>query len=186
MLESFRLVIIMLARHCCMCGISLPRGCKRRFQGVEDSVAFVARRCKATPFLFTHLSGSRAGARREEGVCIPCVNWKRRVQTEGLKRTRRPMLQLDQLICFLLRPGEHQEPDHRCMERLVRAARDPTNPYRCVFPLPVRAILDAASDDSTHACILAWWEYNGRSEFFASSQEARRVRMAIKARGLSA
>ena len=170
-----------------MCGISLPKGSKRRFQGVEDRAAFLTRRCKPTPFLYALLAtGDNAGAApAEEGVCIPCVNWKRRVQTGGLKRMHRPMLQLDQLICFLLRPGEHQEPDHRCMERLVRAARDPLNPYRGVFPAPVRAILDAAADDSTHACILSWWEYNGRSEFLASSQEARRVRMAVKARGLS-
>ncbi len=28
---------------------------------------------------------------------------------------------------------------------------------------------------------MAWWEYNGRTELFASSHEARRVRCAIKA-----
>ncbi len=28
---------------------------------------------------------------------------------------------------------------------------------------------------------MAWWEYNGRTEFFASPFEARRVRCAIKA-----
>ena len=168
--------------HCCMCGITLPRGAKRRFQSVEDSTTFLRARCKPTPFLYALLSAR--GNALEEGVCIPCVNWKRRVETCGLKRMRQPMLQLDQLICFLLRPGFLPEPDHRCMERLVRAARDPSNPYRSVFPAPVRAILDAAADESTHACVLAWWDYNGRSEFFASSQEARRVRMAIKACGL--
>ena len=30
-------------------------------------------------------------------------------------------------------------------------------------------------------CVAAWWEYNGRTEFFATAQEARRVRCALKA-----
>lgn len=91
------------------------------------------------------------------------------------------MLQLDQMILFLMQPGRHQEPDMRCMERLVKAVRQPCNPYRALFPAPVRWIVSRIKGDTYRDCVVAWWEYNGRTEFFASAQEARRVRCALKA-----
>jgi hypothetical protein len=167
--------------HCCLCGISLVPGMKRRFQKAEELSAFIRARCKPSPFLYQRLL---LGPSEHEDpvvtICIPCVNWKRRVETCGLRRTRQPMLQLDQLICFLMRPGPFTEPDHRCMERLVVAGRDEANPYRGIFPAPVRSILDAVRDNTFRACVASWWTYNDRTEFFASGQEARRVRNALK------
>ena len=93
---------------------------------------------------------------------------------------RQPVLQLDQLILFLLQPGFHQEPDHRCMERLITAARQADNPYRVVFPVQALTILDNARGNTLHACVVSWWVYNGRTEFFASGYEARMVRCALK------
>ena len=70
------------------------------------------------------------------------------------------------------------------MERLVRAIRQPDNPYSAtVFPTPVRWIASRIAGDSFRDCVMAWWEYNGRTEFFASAQEGRRVRCALKAAG---
>lgn len=180
--------------HCCLCGITL-RGLKRRFQRPRDLAEFVSKHCKPTPFLYPFLCGasllhegeasmSKASPKRKGslwGVCIPCVNWKRRVETFGLKRVKQPMLQLDQLICFLMQPGQHMEPDFRCMERLVQAARQQQNPFKGVFPCPVQSILDIVKKDTFQACVIAWWEYNGRTEFFSSGHEARRVRCAVKA-----
>ena len=172
------------ADHFCgLCGIHLAAGLKRRFQAPADIQAFVARRCKDSPFLYAHVVNHKAhhSAAKRQGLCIPCVNWKRRVGSgAGLKRTRRPMLQFDQLVLYLLQPGKHQEPDHRCMERLVRAIRQATNPLACVLPTPVRTIVALIRGDTYFDCVMAWWEYNGRTEFFASAQEARRVRCAIK------
>ena len=51
---------------------------------------------------------------------------------------------------------------------------------RC-FPLPVQTIIDMTQGNTYKACVMAWWEYNGRTEFFASTAEARRVRCALKA-----
>ena len=164
---------------CCLCGTRLAQGVKRRYQRAAECAAFVRKQCKPSPFLYSLLA-TQAGA-DATGVCIPCVNWKRRVETCGLRRTRQPMLQLDQLICFLLRPGQHMEPDRRCMGRLVLAARDPSNPYSCVFPGPVKHILERVVANTFVACVVAWWDFNGRTEFFASGQEARRVRGAVKA-----
>lgn len=172
-----------LADHSCgLCGIHLAAGLKRRFQCPAEIQAFVVRRCKATPFLYAHLMRQEGHAVKRQALCIPCVNWKRRVDSRaGLKRTRRPMLQLDQLIVYLLQPGKHQEPDHRCMERLVRAVRQGNaNPFACVLPTPVRTIASSIAGDTYLDCVMAWWEYNGKTEFFASAQEARRVRCAMK------
>ena len=182
-------------QHCCLCGIKLF-GLKRRFQSPANTAAFVAKHCKPTPFIYPLLSSESGGGdssvsksgqqsckRRSmlRGVCIPCVNWKRRVETCGLKRSKHPMLQLDQLICFLMQPGYHVEPDHRCMERLVMAAQQPDNPFRSFFPVAVQTILDAAKAPTSQACVYAWWEYNGCTEFMASGPEARRVRCVVKA-----
>ena len=138
-------------------------------------------RCKPSPFLYSLLQERLPCKTKKQALCIPCVNWKRRVQQGRLKRTTVPMLQLDQMILFLLQPGKHHEPDLRCMERLVSAVRQEDNPYRAIFPLPVQTITRAIQGDTYLHCVAAWWEYNGRSNFFASAQEARRVRCALKA-----
>lgn len=85
------------------------------------------------------------------------------------------------MILFLMQPGKHPEPDLRCMERLVSAVRQESNPYKAIFPLPVQAMVRTIKDNTYLHCVAAWWEYNHRSVFFASTQEARRVRCALKA-----
>lgn len=166
---------------CTLCGISLVGG-KRRLFGPKEGHRFISEQCKPTPFLYTYLLDLLARTKDRQALCIPCVNWKRRADHGGLKRTCIPMLQLDQMILFLMQPGKHQEPDMRCMERLVRAVRQPGNPYsRLIFPLPVQRIVRLIRGETYLHCVAAWWEYNGRTEFFASTQEAKRVRCAVKA-----
>jgi hypothetical protein len=116
-------------QHCALCGILLL-GKKRRLFCPTEGVKFIRRQCKPTPFLHAFLEATLPSQPAKLGLCIPCVNWKRRAERGTLKRTARPMLQLDQMILFLMQPGKHQEPDHRCMERLVEAVRQPCNPYR--------------------------------------------------------
>ncbi len=166
--------------HCSFCGINLL-GKKRRLFCPREGLKFVSTRCKQSPFLHSLLLQRLPDLTAKQALCIPCVNWKRRAQHGKLKRTSSPMLQLDQMILFLLQPGKHQEPDLRCMERLIVAVRQPGNPYRAIFPLPVQAITLAIRGDTYLDCVAAWWEYNGRTHFFASTQEARRVRCALKA-----
>lgn len=173
--------------HCCLCGTPSKPGTKRRMQDRQELVNFVTRRCWPTPFLFQALSQCLQDARDEESreerlvVCIPCVNWKRRVAevTLSKRRNRLPMLQLDQIIYYLLRPGVHPEPDRRCMGRLLAGARQADNPFRHLFPLPVQTILSALKRDTYTACIEAWWDYNGRTEFLASGGEAKRIRSLL-------
>jgi hypothetical protein len=167
-------------RSCVLCGIDLA-GLKRRLFCPVEGGRFITDRCKPSPFLHAFLARGELDCDRKHYLCIPCVNWKRRVVQGSLRRACKPMLQLDRMILFLMQPGRHQEPDMRCMQRLVRAVRQPTNPYLPLFPSPARWIASSISGDTYQHCVLAWWEFNGRTEFFASPQEARRVRCALKA-----
>lgn len=118
------------ARHCVFCGICL-QGMKRRLFCPLEGRRFLDERCKPTPFLHAYLSDTLGRVQgKRQVLCIPCVNWKRRAEQGALKRTPSPMLQLDQMILFLMQPGKHAEPDLRCMERLVVAVRQIGNPYR--------------------------------------------------------
>ena len=171
----------MACSHCSFCGINLSNGLKRRLYSPVPGRKFILQRCKATPFLYPLLTAGAIDPDRKQHLCIPCVNWKRRAEHGRLKRTRLPMLQLDQMILFLLQPGRFQEPDHRCMERLVVAVRQPDNMFRSIFPAPVQRITRDIAGDTYQHCVAAWWLYNGRTEFFFSPQEAKRVRSAVKA-----
>lgn len=166
-------------QHCSFCGITLV-GRKRRLFCPREGLRFVSEQCKPTPFLYSFLTNKLPCLSEKQPLCIPCVNWKRRAEHGKLKRTSMPMLQLDQMVLFLMQPGKHQEPDMRCMERLVVAVRQQSNPYRPILPLPVQTITLAIKGDTYLHCVAAWWEYNNRTAFFASTQEARRVRCALK------
>jgi hypothetical protein len=163
---------------CGLCGIRLV-GPRRRYCSSKDLRRFAQGMCKETEFLFRALELSYPDEGRYS-VCIPCVNWKRRVELGSLRRRKKPYLQMDSLVLYLLHPGLVPEPDHRCMERLICAGRQKDNPYRAVFPLPILSILDRTTGNTYLHAIAAWWEYNGRTMFFQSAQVARRVRCAIK------
>jgi hypothetical protein len=168
--------------HCCLCGMRFVGRMKRRIQTRGEIAALVTSRCWPTPFLFKTLSCplTNAQAAVKQAVCIPCVNWKRRIaQVRNVRRKRIQMLQLDQLICYLMRPGVYQEPDRRCIARLLAAARQPDNPFRFVFPVPVQTMLSTISSNTIAACLQAWWDYNGNTEFFSSGKEAKRIRSLL-------
>ena len=66
---------------------------------------------KPTPFVQAWLAGRDRGELEDrEALCVPCVNWRRRVTNGSLKKNRRPYLQLDQLILYLLHPGRPRLP----------------------------------------------------------------------------
>ncbi len=160
-----------------LCGIRLC-GLKRRFQPREEVRKFVADRCRPTPFAHLHLINGQTAGRG--GLCIPCVNWKRRASGTGLRRCARPLLQIDQIILYMLDPGSVPEPDQRCMDRLFRALRLPDNPLRASYPLPVQTMLGTIQGNTYLHAVAAWWEYNERTEFFQSAGQAKRVRLALK------
>jgi len=165
---------------CALCGIDVCQGKKRVFCP-RDGAKFVQRFCQPTPYLYARLVEGRGDGEERQYVCIPCINWKRRIVQGSIRRRGKLMLQLDRMIMFLMEPGRCQEPDMRCMGRLVQAVRQASNPYLGLFPGPARWIAGHTTGDTYMDCVVAWWEYNGRTEFFSCSGEARRVRCAVKA-----
>ena len=169
---------------CSFCGGNLT-GMQRRLFNHAKFRKFVVEKCKEAPFVYPVLarelppSPARASPCKQY-LCIPCVNWRRRAESGRLRRHKQPMLQLDQMLLFLLQPGRFSEPDHRCMERLVTAVRQPENMYRYCFPSPIIWIVDHIEGNTYQHCVAAWWRYNHKTMFFASPQEAKRVRCAVK------
>jgi len=93
---------------------------------------------------------------------------------------RYPLLQIDQLILFLMDPGRYKEPDNRCMVRLMEAIRQEDNPFVSGFPTPVKSIIKNIKDNTYHHAVLAWWNYNGQTPFFSHARQVRKVRYVIK------
>lgn len=158
---------------------------KRRMVGQREFVSFLRNKCKPTPFAFSVLTNNNQGLSSSAtlSVCIPCVNWKRRILACPIQRRDLPMLQIDQLVYYLIRPGFFMEPDRRCIGRLLAGVRQQGNPFLSIFPLPVLSILSKITENTYDACVSAWWDYNGRTEFFGSGAEAKRVRLLLNRMG---
>jgi len=48
------------------------------------------------------------------------------------------------------------------------------------LPLQAESILKNMEGEDLHSAVVAWWNYNGRTEFFSSGNTARLVRGVIK------
>ncbi len=92
---------------------------------------------------------------------------------------------------FMLEPGRTVVPDQRCALRLVRALLAEIDaPGTCagalqLMPVPVQAMVsklprNISGDTLLPQLVKAWWEFNGRSVFFAHNLTAKLVRKMIK------
>lgn len=173
---------------CIFCGVKLAEKSQNRRRALTSIRHFVQTRCQPTPYAFERLAGMEEAGRAL--VCIPCVNWQRRCAGRQGKRVH---LLLDQLILFLLEPGKTPMPDQRCALRLIKSLRAGGDDWvvhtlRQQTPVPVLAIVDGLREEDLRAGILpdalvrAWWDYNGRTVFFAHHQTAKLVRRAVKGR----
>jgi hypothetical protein len=186
---------------CIFCGGRIPTfagGYKQRRHSLTSLGQFVAQRCRATPYAYQFFSGVRGEQRVL--LCISCVNWQRRCAYQGRKPAtkgkagQRPLLFIDQFVLFMLQPGTIIFPDQRCVLRLLNALRREDGDWVSkllmgLLPVPVQAMvlsLDMASlsplpeANVLHSMVRAWWEYNGRTVFFAHHLTAKLVRRVIK------
>lgn len=163
----------------------------KRKRSLTSLSQFVSARCQPTPHAFPYFSAVRG----EEKVllCISCVNWQRRACGGGRKRqTKKPMLLIDQVAVFMLQPGIILFPDQRCVLRLLAAMREPGDDWvpKLLFglmPVPVQTMIGmmpsppCGVDESVHSVIVrVWWEYNGRTVFFAHHLTAKLIRKSLK------
>lgn len=107
------------------------------------------------------------------------------------------MLLMDHFVAFMLEPGKTIVPDQRCTLRLVKAllaALDGSKSPEAgleeprgwtLMPVQVQAMVARLPRNITSETLLpqlvkAWWEFNGKTVFFAHNLTAKLVRKMIK------
>lgn len=172
----FRFISSERMDHCVLCGIDLSHD-KKRFVGSSEVERFLLHHCQNRHVLFDSVL-MRTKAFKRSGLCVPCVNWKRRIENMTRRRRVRPLLQIEQLALHILRPGSISQPDKRCMMRLFKSIRSDSFPYP--LPVPVKTIVNNMKEGTHQDALRCWWDYNGRTRFFENSAQARRIRWFIK------
>ena len=162
----------------------------KRKRSLRSLAQFVSTRCRPTPYGYQHFSAVRGEARVL--LCISCVNWQRRSADVERKKKAKPLLLLDQVALFMLEPGTVTFPDQRCVLRLLTRLRDPGDDWvprllLGLLPVPVQAMINmlpsppCRADESVQKLVVrVWWEYNGRTVFFAHHLTAKLVRKMIR------
>ena len=97
---------------------------------------------------------------------------------------------MDHFVAFMLEPGKTIVPDQRCTLRLVKALLAGLGGSRearglALMPVQVQAMVARLPRDITSETLLpqlvkAWWEFNGKTVFFAHNLTAKLVRKMIK------
>jgi hypothetical protein len=178
---------------CLFCGTVLQASdTKKRCKTQASIREFVTEHCRPTPFMYQVFANLKGDQRVP--LCIACVNWQRRCSKGQRKRCngRKPMLLMDHFVMFMLEPGKTIVPDQRCGLRLVKAllagldsgSESPANPLT-MMPVQVQTMVASLPRDISGETLLthlvrAWWEFNGRSVFFAHNLTAKLVRKMIK------
>jgi hypothetical protein len=158
---------------------------------------FVKEYCRPTAFIYPVFAELRGDQRVP--LCIACVNWQRRCSKGQRKRCngKKPMLLMDHFVAFMLEPGKTIVPDQRCTLRLVKAllaALDGSKSPEAgleeprgwtLMPVQVQAMVARLPRNITSETLLpqlvkAWWEFNGKTVFFAHHLTAKLVRKMIK------
>ena len=186
---------------CIFCGglIQLLSGSKyrsiynKRKRSMKSLGQFVIARCQPTPYGYQYFSTAMS----EERVllCISCVNWQRRSSGAGRRKTgiaRKPMLLMDQVALFMLEPGTTPFPDQRCVLRLVMSLKNVGGNFTDwvpklllgLMPVQVQTMIGMLPSHPTenvlNSIMRVWWDYNGRTVYFAHHLTAKLVRKMLK------
>jgi hypothetical protein len=176
---------------CAFCGTPLAATDKRkRCRPLSKLGEFVTKNCRPTEVIYPHFARLKGDDRLP--LCIPCVNWQRRCGIGQRKRCggEKPYLLADHFVIFMLEPGRITIPDQRCVLRLLSALATQAcaRPLLALMPLPVQVMVGMIGDKSRQLTTLTlidelvrvWWDYNGRTVFFAHNLTAKLVRRMIK------
>jgi hypothetical protein len=99
-------------------------------------------------------------------VCKACYQ-----QLWRMKRGKVQMLPLDAVILQTMIPGLPRRQDTRTKQRIHAALRNSGNVYSQTFEA-LDTLLQRPMEDQ----LSSWWEYNLKTEFFASKHTARLLR----------
>lgn len=179
---------------CILCGYHTTQGSMFSLDSIHD---FVKKYVEPTPFHYQHVLKLPASSSPYRN-CVHCINWKRRViqysyqyHVTQNKRTMVPAYTpLDHMIMYTMEPGVTQEPDHRCIKRLLAICLHPQNPFRHIIPYPSMKIMEKCGDYSgeelPEKIVLFWHAFNEKTPFFRSRMTAKMVRRANRQNNLYA
>lgn len=90
----------------------------------------------------------------------------------------------DHMLFFVIDPGNVQEPDHRCLARLVATLLSKENLFYDLVPFPAHTILQSARDirgeKIPEVITLAWWKMNNFTTFVHNKKTAKIIRRALR------
>jgi hypothetical protein len=109
---------------------------------------------------------------------------KRKHSLSFAVKFEKPLLQIDQMILFVIYPGKFMLPDRRCLARLVESMQDTTNIIlQQIMPTNVQYIFEHMKKGSTslvHDIMHSWWLYNNQPHFLMHPSTAKLVRNMLK------
>lgn len=183
---------------CPMCGLPLLDSVERRYQPFASVVSLVRQHCTPTPFVHGALlrRAPCAGAPRIP-FCIPCINWIRRLRRHarrgngpaprsGSNGRKDRLIPVDELLAFLVHPGQRGAPDLRSLPRLLQTLLQApdgggrfVNQYLQLAPAYTRRLaplfegVPSPCGESVMASIVTeWWAANGRPQAFTNKVRA--------------
>jgi hypothetical protein len=146
--------------HCLLCGDAHPTNTQHPSSRVKALIA--ARACPG-PIAYPAAMSWEA---ESMNMCKACYQ-----QLWRMKRGKVQMLPLDTVILQMMMPGLPRRQDTRTKMRIHAALRSNGNVYSQTLE-----VLDTLLQRPREEQLDAWWEYNLRTEFFASKHTARLLR----------
>lgn len=133
----------------------------------------------------------------EVTLCKNCSLFLKRTAIAAKKKKFRicNILPMDQNICFILEPGSVPRPDIRNLRRMFHIAEyaKQNNTENFYFSLPfVKDMVEhmlinyANGQNEMDSIAQAWWQLNGKCDFFSNKDTARFIRNYIKRTHLQA
>jgi hypothetical protein len=194
----------MCAEICVLCGHVLFHGVGRRYKKHEVMKELITRKCVATPYVYSCITKHASGDGKHT-VCIACVNWTRRLSLRN--NLEKVLIPMDNLILFVMKPGQYVEPDKRTLVRLLHSlcrgsvsdgVAPMLNHYNCFEDGTMRSVkkilrdkyfvgdsdkddgVDYSKDAIVDLIIREWWIYNGMSDCLEDKATGRYVRRMIR------
>lgn len=166
-------------QHCIFCGLSGLTNPNKNVSITSHTVhAFLKKYVQPSSFHYQALMNIPVNTSCR--MCLHCISWKR--NTQSGRKKQQPYTPLDHMLHHAMEPGVTQEPDHRCLKRLLIAVSDPNNRFKDIIPFPVHRIIQQATsvsgEEIPEKLVLDWWEANGKTTFFRNNVTSKMVRRA--------
>jgi hypothetical protein len=192
-----------------LCGHVLSCDTARRYKKHDVLKQLVIRKCIPTAYVYSCVVNYRGAGKHT--VCIACVNWTRRLSIRKGKDL--VFIPIDNVILFVMQPGEYLEPDKRTLVRLLHSLCVPVvveeeprnsvlNQYSSFESGCMRSvkkvllekyfvagqevdISDYHKEPVIDTIIREWWIFNGMPCFLDNKRIGRYVRKMLRTHKLN-